>query len=767
MPNIEGADFTIVTPDCENCPFGGKQIGARGSTRAPIVFVGESPGVQELKQGKPFVGPSGKVLSSVIPNNLSYYITNALQCFPRRKDPTRMAKATKCCNARLINEIQCLEVKPKIIVALGNSAMWSLTGNYALKITQDRGKLFPSELSEWGIIPVMHPAALLRGMGSHKKFVKDIEYAIRLARGGKPKVPPEYTYEVPETLEEVQAAIDKLRDLPLLIGDIETGGLDNRTDRLLCLGVTWKPGHVIIFPEQFIPNLESLFTGKAKWCWHNGKFDIAFLRRQGLQARVDEDTMLLSYCLDENPGQHDLEQISSDLLGAPDYKFMVQPYLPNKSSSYANIPPEVLYDYNHLDCGNTERIFQIMRKAVRADVNLEKLYTKTLIPASELLYHVEHNGLLVDPGQLAKNDVRLKAAIEVEGEKLNEIAGHSVNANSPKQMAELLYDELGFQSRGRSTDKKSLDKLPQGHPAITALKAYRKVSKARSTYVVGLARKIHSDGRVHPSFLLHGTKTGRLACRGPNLQNIPRDPELRGQFVAKEGHIFIEIDLSQAELRCLAALSGDVAMCEIYNSTDRSLHDEVAKELFGLDFDSEQKMRAKAVNFGIVYGRTAQSLAEEFNTTFREGQRQIDTWFARFPEAHKFILLCRQAPIKNQTMVTVFGREKRFGLVTKHNLNDLQNEAANFPHQSIASEITLHAAIIVRPILAKMGIDIVNLVHDSIIFEVPNDPVSITYTKSLVIKTMRQVPIDWGITKVPFKAEAKEGTRWGYLKVVD
>ena len=756
----------MLDPDCENCPLGGVRVGARGETQAPIVFVGESPGLQEIKLRKPFMGQSGKVLNSVLPNDIPYYITNAVQCFPKAKDPAKMAKAAKCCNSRLEHELRNLETKPKIIVAMGNPAMWSLTGNYALKITQERGKLFPSDLSEHGIIPVLHPAALLRGMGSYRKFVKDIEYANDLARGESPRIPPKYTYEVPETLSDVNAAIHKIKDLPLLIGDIETGGLNNRTDPLLCLGVTWKPKHVIIFSEEFIQDLKPLFQGSAKWVWHNGKFDIAFLRREGLNAKVDEDTMLLSYCLDENPGLHDLEQVSSDLLGAPDYKYMVKPYLPKKTTSYTNIPKDVLHDYAHLDCGNTEGIFQIMRNQVKRDPSLELLYTKTLIPASELLYHVEHNGFLVDQEQLKKNDIRLEKQIEEEASKLNEIAGYSINANSPIQMSKLLYDDLGLKGRGRSTNKKSLEKLPQNHPAIIALKAFRKVAKARSTYVTGLAKRLFDDGRVHPTFLLHGTKTGRLACRGPNLQNIPRDAELRNQFIAPKGYILIEVDLNQAELRCLAALSGDEAMCEIYNSDGMSLHDEVATALFGPNWDSEQKMRAKAVNFGIVYGREAYSLAEEFNTSTSEGQRMINSWFARFPKAHQFIQICRQAPMKNQTLVTLFGRKKRFGLVTKHNLKDLQNEAANFPHQSIASDITLHAAIRVRPKLTKMDTRIVNLVHDSIVMEVPNNPETINNVKHLVIKTMRQVPIDWGITRVPFIADAKEGTRWGSLKKV-
>ncbi len=792
---------------CGNCFFKRTQfVGTRGNPEAPIVFVGESPGAMELKNGVPFVGPSGKVLTDCLPDTMTendFYITNTLSCLPRKvndvkQNHSRLQHATECCKGRLFEE---LAAHPRqVIVAMGNAALWALTGDTSLKITKERGSLIASEFAERGIIPCVHPAFLLRGGGSFRKFKNDIEYAIDLAKGFPAKEPVIPSYVVAENPGHVIDFIDYTFDTAermddwVLGADIETGGFDFQRDEVLSLGWCVDEHEVFIVPEELCSaellshrsfSRSRRYDGPFKWLWHNGKFDIKFLRRLGLPSGVDEDTMLLSYSMEENRGYHDLEQVASDEVGAPDYKDMLAPYLPNKKTSYREIPKPVLNKYLALDVAHTKQSWRKMHARCMSDTKNSKLYTEVLLEASELLADVETDGMLVDFDAVDENERYYLSAMEPLEETMNEISaehvGKGINPRSPKQISELIYEHMKLGNPVKGTGKDVLKELPQV-PFVAALQEYRNLSKAYGTYVKSLREQVGPDGRVHSTYLIHGTPTGRLASRGPNMQNQPRGPRIRKQFVAAPGYVLSEMDLDQAELRCLAALSGDQAMCEVYE-TGRKLHHEVSIQLWGdkwpeyyklEDQDDplylaakENYMRTKALNFGIVYGREAPSVADEFGVSVLEAQSWIDGWAHSYPDAWKYIGKCRMAPVKGQNIVTPFGRRKRAGVVSREKLRDLQNEAANFPHQSIASDITLMAAAECRPTLKKWGVKIVNLVHDAIIVEIPDDRRTICNTGKYVTSTMERVPIDWGIDRIPFSADMKVGSNWADLKDYD
>jgi len=756
--------------ECPGCPFGGPKVGSKGPIDAPLVIVGESPGVMELREKAPFVGPSGKVLHNLIPED-ECYVINAMECFPggnkdRKKE--RLPIAAKNC-AHRVKEL--IEAYPrKVIVAVGNAALWSTTGDYGLKITQARGKLFPSPLSEHGVLAAVHPAALMRGTGSYRQFRLDMQYALDLARGGSP-----HEYTRPDFVEVNDDNIDQIVfDLwgqKEITADIETTGFyPKKGDTILNMGATYDGKTVYVFEDHQIAGIKGLLEDDdIDWAWHNGKFDIAFFREQGIQARVDDDTMLMSYAQDEKPGVHDLETVSGDVLGAPDYKYMVQPYLKSKKSSYADIPRPVLNDYVSIDTGNTHRIRQIYRPRIAADPNMEKLYTRTLIPASEALSQIQDVGFFVDLERVAENEDFYLTQVNGLKDELQQICGYPINPNSPQQVSDLLYSKkkLALPNRGKgSTNEKILKKLPP-HPFVKKLLEYREVAKAYSTYVKPVERHMDPDGRIRSTYLIHGTPTGRLASRDPNLQNIPRVPRLRGTYIAAPGKRLVRADFSQAELRSLATLSRDEELCRIYTTEGMSLHVEVALAMFGEGYSKDQYVRAKAVNFGIVYGRTAHTLAEEFQIPLAEGQRMIDAWFERFPGAHDFITKCRLAPARMQNITTCFGRTKHHWLVCRDNLNDLQNEASNFPHQSIASDLTLHAAIEALPKLREIDTQIVNIVHDEIITEAPDNDAIAHQAVQILVETMESIAPKWGLDVVPFKADPETGYRWGSTESYD
>ena len=768
--------------ECDRCALNQCTLktAARGAINSPFVVVGEGPGKQELRAGIPFVGPSGKLLHVRAPELLdSWYVTNAMLCGKPNEEPDDseqdrqklVQQGVSCCRRRLLAEIRAYP--RKLIIALGNGALWALTGDYKLKITQVRGRVIESPLAEYGILPIVHPAAIMRGTGNWRQFREDIRYATTEACYGSFRqcIEPSEICVYEEPGEAVESAIAELLQRRYISMDTETTGLKWRLGRILYLGCAVSPHKVHIFGPRVLESgiLRRLFEAcdgvHHNAIFHNGKFDANWLRKPpyNLPAIVNDDTMLLSYACDERGGVHDLEQVASDLLSAKDYKYVIAQYVRKKTDTYENVPKPVLQKYLAQDVSRTLQIFEIMRSRVSADPNLEKLYTKTLIPASELLTRIEAVGFLTDEEQIHKVAIRLQEDANTAEKELFELVGYNLNLNSPSQVAELLYGKLQLQPfKGRvSTDKRVLAHFD--HPVIRALARYRRAVKLKSTYADAVLRERQDNGRIYATFMLHGTATGRLASKGPNMQNIPRDKEVRKMFIAGADRVLLECDEDQAELRALAECSGDAYLCDLYNSEHRSLHDEMSEFLFGAGFNEEQRMRAKAVNFGIPYGREAGSIAEEFNVSSGEAQEWINSWFKRAPQAHEFIKRCRRSVLKGQTLITPFGNKKRHGLVTYQNLRELMNQASNFPEQNIASNLNLHAAGSLRKYLDRNhpDSDIVNLVHDSTVIECPADPEVIRDVLAEAFRTFPEVARAWKLTRVPFIADAKVGSSWG------
>lgn len=780
---------------CAGCPFGGVKVGSRGPEDSPFVIVGESPGSSELLRGYPFVGDSGELIEHCLeqvgfgPEDPQPLILNAIQCYPRGDKLQTLPGAVQACHKRL--EAEIAKYPRKVILALGNGAMWSMTQNYGLKITNERGKLYPTPLAELGCVVTFHPAYLMRNGSEYHKWRLDIDYTVSLLKGVDPKfgkwAPPMWG-EI-NTRDEYEALLERIKDAKWIAGDIETGGpngagLHFQKGYILELVVTTDLSngrYVDIIPGSVLWENEDLthqlLGHPAKWIWQNGKFDIKFFRYEGIhEARVDHDLMLASYTMNENKG-HDLDSIAWDWIGAPSHKHVVDDWfkmqrIAKKNRDYAKIPVEIRRPYAAYDVTKTYKAFFSVYEAVCADSHCSKLYHKILIPASEFLTQVEMKGLTLDPEMVNKNLTILLEQLEIPEQKIQEWArqhlGTTINVGSWQQLDRLLYGAMKLGITGSGTNEDALIKIQRrhDHPIINQLMRWRKVKKAYSTYVQNALGWPGLDNRVHVTYKLHGTSTGRLSSGDPtNLQNWPRDPNIRGQFVAAPGKILVECDLNQAELRCLALMSGDPTLLDIYTKNEVSIHHITSVALFGEGYTDDQKMRAKAVNFGIVYGRTAPSLAEEFDISIHEADEYIHAWLARFPVAARFIEECRMAPRRQRNLITNFGRKKRWGVVSYDNGRNLENEAANFPHQSSAHDITLLSGIECQPVIRRLwGAEFVNEIHDALYFEVDNDPAIYGPCTAYVQSVMQRVPLDWGLTRVPFLAEAKVGTRWGGLK---
>ncbi len=774
----------IVRPErCPNCPFGkfGKTVGGRGNPLAPYMWVLESPGKEELKTGIPISGDTGDLLQQCSPVPIDHpdlYIFNSMVCHPlkSKKDEARMKTAASCCHDRLIAEIK--KAPRKAIMAMGASATWSLTGNYGIKITKERGKVFLNpDLAEYGILAAVHPAFLLRGGGSLKQFKADIRKFFMLDGIGpkletpivKPierKVITNPTFEVPTSQLRAIDALHELHQYPYIAADAETSGFSGLDDTLLCLGLGTAE-HTLVLSDEILEH-ESVHNGlnrlgaseHTRLIWHNGKFDMGFTRLFAESVRVDEDTMLLSYALEERGGFHDLEQLAKEHLGLPEYKYMIDKYLPKKGASYSHIPRPVLYEYLAKDVSATAQLFPILRERVFGNKDLRKLYIDTLLKASEMLYHVERAGFSLDESRLQPNKEKLDIEIDEHQQDVMSYMSREINLRSWQQLLPELR-ALMPKKKIPNTRKETLEKLVAYHPVIQPLLAFKTAAKSQSTYVLGMEKFIKSDGKTHPTFLIHGTATGRLSCQQPNLQNIPRASYIRSQWRSSPGRVLISRDLNQAELRVLGVLSNDAYLMELYRDNTRNLHDEMSDFLFGKgQWDAEDRNATKGVNFGIPYGREAMSLAMEFGVTKSVAQGWIDAWLGAAPGAAELLDRLGRAPSEGKTLTTCFGRKRRFGVISKANWHSTKNEARNMPIQSISSDINLHIAIRSRLKLQSMGVEIVNLIHDQIIMDAPASYDIYLEVMAETDKHRIAIPPEYLKTDVPFPMDCDISTHW-------
>ena len=819
--------FRFLPEPCPDCPIdGSRKVGARGSLDSPLVIIGEGPGTEELRHGTPFCGPSGDLLDKCTPEGFDFdhaLVLNAMQCRVRtgnpQRDKTLKTKACVSCRNRLLGQI--FEYPRKAILALGGWSNGSLVGDYGFKITVKRGVIYSIENPYTGeeipVIPAVHPAFLLRGGGNVKVFKDDVEEAVSLAFDGYTSVRHDNNWEDPEvkvlytadSIDEYHNELIRLAQHGELevAADIETAGFNYLTDRILCVGFyrynvpnmqdtgvvvpvqsgyTWNVPDIT--PEALAALKRLLNDPTFRFVWQFGKFDEKFLKQANLigeETINKEDIGLISYALSEATKDHDLDEQAKNVLGAPDHKDALKQWVPKKTDSFELVPPPVLWDYLAKDTKKTYLLYEARRELVRQDPALEKLYTRTLIPASHLLAQIEEYGIYVDWDYVRINrsgaveeDVARGLVTDLESEKgleweledlgnqLERLAGWKVNALSPGEVATLLYDQFELKIKGKRPDgtaKESLDKLPS-HPAVKLIKKYRSTNKMLSTYVKAI-EQLAIDNRIHTTLKLHVTTTGRLSSSEPNIQNIPREARFRRMYRARPGCVLIEGDYNSAELRMLAVLSGDEFLTEVFLDDKRNLHDEVSVAMYGPNWTDDQRIRAKAINFGIPYGREAVSIAEEFDIPVAEAQRLIDAWFARAPRAAQFLAKCGRAPLEGKSLVTVFGRKRRPGVVSQERMHGLKNEFRNFFMQSTISDFTLHSAMRMLPRLKKEGAHLVNLVHDSTITECPSDSEDRKQQIAGIIKeTMESVPKEWIITPIEFKVDMKIGTHWGLAK---
>ena len=402
---------------------------------------------------------------------------------------------------------------------------------------------------------------------------------------------------------------------------------------------------------------------------------------------------------------------------------------------------------------------------------MAKLYREIELPLLSTLYDMERDGFLVDCDELNRLGAQYDQQIAELKDEIFSLCGVApFNLNSPQQLGSVLFDTLGLPAkkktaRGYSTDAETLNELAELHPVVDKILLYRQVAKLKSTYIDGLLRLTGRDGRIHTWFDQTIAATGRISSSEPNLQNIPvRTPmgrEIRRAFIAPAGSVLVDADYSQIELRLLAHLSGDKAMCEAF-TLGQDIHARTAAEVYGVPLDEvtpQMRSSAKAVNFGIVYGISDFGLASNLHISRKEAAEFISRYFARYPAIHRFMDACVSQGKAEGYSVTMYGRRRPLPELSSPNYNRRQfgeRAAMNTPVQGAAADIIKIAMNAVHDELKASGLTakLILQVHDELIVEAPEEE------REQVETLLRRCMENAASLRVPLIADVHSGRSW-------
>jgi DNA polymerase-1 len=506
----------------------------------------------------------------------------------------------------------------------------------------------------------------------------------------------------------------------------------------------------------------------------NVKFDFIVLERAGVRiAGVARDTMVLSYLLEPNWGRHGLDRLALHYLREAKIPYEEVAGRGKNELTMDKVAVERAAPYACQDAALAWELGAVLWDKVRAR-NLDRLYEDIELPLIGLLARMETVGVRVDPAVLRTMSKELEGEIGRLEKEVCGLAGCTFNINSPRQLADVLFHKLGFQparrtrvTKGFSTSLDVLEDLAEAHPLARLVLDFRQMSKLKSTYADALPALINPEtGRIHTSYNQTVASTGRLSSSDPNLQNIPaRGPwgaRFRRAFVPDEGHVLLAADYSQIELRVLAHLSEDRALLETFLQ-DRDVHEETARLVFGKDRAEDARRRAKIINFSIIYGASAYSLARELGTSAGEAQKFIDRYFAELPQVRDYLDRIVEEARERGYSDTIFGRQRQ---VPELRAPDrvLQQAgrriALNNPIQGSAADIIkvamLRAARAIEK--KKLRTRMILQVHDELVFEVPEDE------RAAVEPLVREAMEGAAELRVPLKVRLGFGPNWADAK---
>lgn len=479
------------------------------------------------------------------------------------------------------------------------------------------------------------------------------------------------------------------------------------------------------------------------------------------------DAGLAAYLLHPNQSEYEYDTLAKVYLDVtlPSEKEM----LGKEKLGYFSFEDERVQKWMAYQAIVPYKIKSVLREKLK-ETGMESLYDEMELPCLYALYEMEKNGIRVDGEALHQYGKKLRTRIEELTAEIHAMAGEEFNINSPKKLGEILFEKLGLKNgkktkTGYSTSAEVLEKLKNAHPIIPKILEYRQLTKLNSTYAEGLAGYIRADGRIHGKFHQTVTVTGRISSADPNLQNIPtRMPlgrEIRKVFIPEEGSVFVDADYSQIELRVLAHMSGDAALIAAYQA-DEDIHAITASQVFDVPLDqvdSTLRRKAKAVNFGIVYGISSFGLGQDLDISRKEAEGYIEKYFATYGKVKKFLDRTVEDAKKNGYTVTMFGRRRPIPELASSNFMTRsfgERAAMNAPVQGTAADIIKIAMVRVNRRLKEEHLQskLVLQIHDELIIETKKEEVEIVQ-KILVQEMMHAADL-----AVPLLVDANVGDSW-------
>lgn len=593
-------------------------------------------------------------------------------------------------------------------------------------------------------------------------------------------------YQTILTEEQLQQWREKLSNASLFAIDTETNSLNYMQAKLVGLSFALENGeaaylplqhHYLDCPQQLswktvLAELKTVLEDpNIKKVGQNLKYDLTILARHGVELQgVVYDTMLESYTLDST-GRHNMDDLAKRFLHHDTIHFEDLAGKGKGQLTFDQIEIDKAAEYAAEDADVTFKLHQVLWPQLNQTPSLVKLFTEVELPLSQVLARMERNGVLIDSDLLYQQSQEINARLIQLEQQAHQLAGQAFNLASTKQLQEILFGKLGLPVLKKtpkgapSTNEEVLEELAYEHELPKLLVEHRGFSKLKSTYTDKLPQMIDPNtGRVHTSYHQAVTITGRLSSSDPNLQNIPTRSEegrkIRQAFIAPQGFKVVAADYSQIELRIMAHLSADAGLAYAF-SHGLDVHRSTAAEVFDVPLEqvtSQQRYRAKAINFGLIYGMSAFGLARQLQIPRNEAQTYIDRYFHRYPGVKQFMNDIQEKAKQQGYVETLLGR--RLYLPELKSSNGMRRKAAervaiNAPMQGTAADIIKKAMIdIDRFIADKDDIRMIMQVHDELVFEVKEDKVEY-YEK--IIKDMMENAVK---LSVPLIVEVNFGDNW-------
>ncbi|MBW3141377.1 DNA polymerase I [Ferrimonas balearica] len=595
-------------------------------------------------------------------------------------------------------------------------------------------------------------------------------------------------HELILTESQLDTWIEKLSQAELFAIDTETTSIDYMAAELVGLSFAVEAGKGAYLPvahdyegapvqldrDTVLAKLKPLLEDTApRKVGQNLKYDMSVLAKYGIALNgIAFDTMLESYCFNSTAGRHNMDDMALKYLGHKTIHFEDIAGKGAKQKTFNQIPLEEAAPYAAEDADITLRLHQHLWPRLQELAGPTRVFEQLERPLVPIMSAMERHGVLIDTDQLHQQSSEIATTLDSLEQQAHEIAGEVFNLGSTKQLQAIFFDKLGYPVLKKtpkgapSTAEEVLQELALDYPLPKIILEHRSLAKLKNTYTDKLPQLVKPSGRVHTSYHQAVTATGRLSSSDPNLQNIPiRTAEgrrIRQAFIAPEGYKLLAIDYSQIELRIMAHLSQDKGLLEAF-AAGKDIHKATAAEVFGVDFDNvttEQRRRAKAVNFGLIYGMSAFGLAKQLDIGRAEAQEYIDRYFHRYPGVLDYMDRTRAQAHDKEYVETLMGR--RLHLPEINARNKMRQQAAertaiNAPMQGTAADIIKKAMLLVADYLSQQAADEIHLimqVHDELVFEV-REGVAEQHKDALCELMSQAAELD-----VPLLAEGGLGDNW-------